>query len=377
MPPSSPAPPLERAARGLIHADLDLRAYCLAFDEVLRRALPYGVAAWATHDPATGLTTSCTLSGLPTDARRESDIFRFEFRDDEPSTYLALIADGTTVSVLSEVTGGDLSRAGRYREVFRHFGMVDELRAILRLQGQVWGSLSLYRMDTEFTPADAATVEAVVPLVAEGMRLGLLRSAAGRPRAVQDPPGILEVDAHGQVAAATVPAHRWLEVGGERLRTAARVAAAALRERADWAGTTSRVVAADGRVLTLHAAHAVTDDGTMAVIVDAARPAEVAAMLVDAYQLTRRQREVLGWLLLGRSMTQIARQLDISEHTANDHRKAIYRRVGVSSRSELAALLQSEAYDPRTHRGAVPSPYGGFLADESAPGRVVPGAVGG
>jgi DNA-binding CsgD family transcriptional regulator len=63
-------------------------------------------------------------------------------------------------------------------------------------------------------------------------------------------------------------------------------------------------------------------------------------MLVDAYGLTARQRELLGRLLLGRSMTQLAHSLDISEYTAQDHRKAIYRRMGVSSRSELAALLQ-------------------------------------
>jgi DNA-binding CsgD family transcriptional regulator len=84
-------------------------------------------------------------------------------------------------------------------------------------------------------------------------------------------------------------------------------------------------------------------------------------MLVDAYGLTRRQREVLGLLLLARSMTQIARTLSISEHTANDHRKAIYARIGVTSRAELGARLQADQYDPRTATGLAPSPYGGFL----------------
>ena len=51
----------------------------------------------------------------------------------------------------------------------------------------------------------------------------------------------------------------------------------------------------------------------------------------------------------------------MSEHTAHDHRKAIYRRMGVSSRSELAALLQFEQYDPRVWSDVPPSPYGGFL----------------
>lgn len=89
-------------------------------------------------------------------------------------------------------------------------------------------------------------------------------------------------------------------------------------------------------------------------------------MPVDAYGLTRRQREILGLLLLGRSMIQIAGSLGISEHTANDHRKAIYRRIGVTSRSELAGLLQAEHYDPRSWRNTTPSPYGGFLEPHEA-----------
>jgi DNA-binding CsgD family transcriptional regulator len=99
----------------------------------------------------------------------------------------------------------------------------------------------------------------------------------------------------------------------------------------------------------------------VAVIVDRARPAEVSAMPVDAYGLTRRQRDVLGRILLGRSMTQLAHGLGISEHTVHDHRKAIYQRMGVSSRSELAARLQFEQYDPRVWTDVPPSPYGGFL----------------
>jgi DNA-binding CsgD family transcriptional regulator len=84
-------------------------------------------------------------------------------------------------------------------------------------------------------------------------------------------------------------------------------------------------------------------------------------MLVDAYGLTTRQRDVLRRILLGRSMTRVAHSLGISERTAQDRRKAIYRRIGVSSRSELAAMLQFEQYDSRVWHDRLPSPYGGFL----------------
>lgn len=352
---------LERRAQEIALSELDLETACMAFDGLLRRAVPYAVAAWSTHDPATGLFTSCTISGLPKDVDREAGLFRHEFSDGEPNAFRTLIAEGRTVAVLSEDTDGDLDLAARYREMLRSYGCVDELRAVLWADERPWGSATLYSLDKRFTGQDVARVAAVAPHAARGLQLVLLRAAASRPEAVDDPPGVLEVGARGRVEAVTAPAERWLEVGGAALVTAANSVAAAVRGNRSWEGATSRLILPGSRMLTLHAARAVAEDAPVVVIVDVARPAEVSSMLVDAYGLTSRQREVLGLLLLGRSMTQIARELDISEHTVNDHRKAIYSRIGVASRSELAALLQADQYDPRTHAGVPPSPYGGFL----------------
>jgi DNA-binding CsgD family transcriptional regulator len=351
---------LAHRAQRIASSELDLESACLAFDGLLRRAVPYLVAAWSTQDPATGLFTSCTVSGMPKDLEREAQIFRHEYAEDEPSTFRSMIAEGRTVAVLSQETGGDLERAARYREFLRDAGCTDELRAILWADGQPWGSVAAYMMGGRFDPEHQAHVGALAPHAANGLRLVLLRAAATTPEAVADPPGIVRAMADGSMAPMTEPARTWLERGGPPLRTAINGVAAAARGNRDWPGASSRVQLG-GRLVSLHASRSADGNGDVAVIVDAARPAQVASMLVDAYGLTPRQRDVLGVLLLGRSMTQIARELGISEHTANDHRKAIYTRVGVNSRSELAARLQSDQYDPRTHAGAVPSPYGGFL----------------
>jgi DNA-binding CsgD family transcriptional regulator len=355
---------LERRARRIaLEGDPGPDAVCLAFDDLLRSAVGYEVAAWSTHDPATGLFTSCTVTGLPKDLEREARFFRFEFDDGEPSTFGDLIAAGRTVAVLSEETDGELERAARYRGWLRELGCTDELRAVLWADERPWGSAVLYRGDGRYTAEDAARVATVAPHAAHGLRLSLLRAAATRPEAVADPPGILRVDDHGDVTALTEPARRWLDRGGPALVTAANALAAAVRSNQGWAGASSRLSLPGSRLLSLHAARAAGDDAEVVVIVDVARPAQVAAMLVDAYGLTARQREVLGLLLLGHSLQRVARELGISEHTANDHRKAIYARLQVASRSELAARLQADQYDPRAHRGAVPSPYGGFLHD--------------
>lgn len=362
---------LDERARTLVHAGLDLEASCLAFDELLRTAVPYVAAAWSTLDPASGLNTSCTMSGLPKDPAREAELYRHEFLEAEPATFLSLIADRRTTAVLSDITDGDLSRASRHRNLLARFGITDELRAICWSGDTAWASITLYRSDGRFTPAEAALVAELAPHVAAGLRLALLRAAASRPEAVADPPGILEVLPDGQTAAMTSAATAWLELGGDALTTAANVVAAAIRERPDWRGATSRLTLPDGRMLTLNASSITSGTGGVAVIVDRARPAQLSAMLIDAYGLTPRQRDVLGLLLLGRSMTQIASTLGISEHTANDHRKAIYAATGVASRAELAGRLQAEHYVAHSGAGISPSPYGGFLSSHgvAAPAR--------
>jgi PAS domain S-box-containing protein len=51
--------------------------------------------------------------------------------------------------------------------------------------------------------------------------------------------------------------------------------------------------------------------------------------------LSAREQEVLAQLLAGRRVPAIAAQLFISPHTVRAHLKAIYRKVGVSTQSEL------------------------------------------
>ncbi len=356
---------VESRAWKIAHAGLDLDATFKAFDELLRGQVPYEIASWSTHDPATGLFTSCTMSGAPKDPAAEARLFRCEFTAGEPSSYRFLIGSRSPAAILSEVTKGDLDKAVRYRTIFGPFGLTDELRAVLWAGGTAWGSATLLRADGQFCAHDLQAVQAIARHAADGIRLALLRGAARQPEAVQEPPGVLEVLPDGRVTPMTTPAEHWLQVAGVELVTAVNVTAAAIRAQPSWAGATSRLPLADGRVLSIHASARIGEEGAVAVIVDKARPAEVSAMLVAAYGLTTRQREVLGHLLLGRSITQLAHSLAISEHTAHDHRKAIYHRMGVSSRSELAALLQFEHYDLRVWSDIPPSPYGGFLERQS------------
>jgi DNA-binding NarL/FixJ family response regulator len=52
--------------------------------------------------------------------------------------------------------------------------------------------------------------------------------------------------------------------------------------------------------------------------------------------LTRRELEVLESIVLGLTDKETAERLHISEHTVRTHAKSLYRKLGVSSRSQAA-----------------------------------------
>jgi DNA-binding CsgD family transcriptional regulator len=56
---------------------------------------------------------------------------------------------------------------------------------------------------------------------------------------------------------------------------------------------------------------------------------------IDAYGLTERETEILGFLLSGRSTPRIAQALCVSENTINSHIQHIYQKFGVHNRQDL------------------------------------------
>ena len=107
-----------------------------------------------------------------------------------------------------------------------------------------------------------------------------------------------------------------------------------------------------GRWLVLHASALsgpTNGTGTVAVVIEAAKSAEVAPIVIEAYSLTPRERDVLGALARGESTAEIAAALYLSPHTVRDYVKAVFEKFGVSSRGELVARLFGEHYADPLH----------------------------
>ncbi len=95
-------------------------------------------------------------------------------------------------------------------------------------------------------------------------------------------------------------------------------------------------VSIDDLAAAIHAAYAgrstLAPEAVRALIENEPRPAG------SDYQLTAREREVLGLLVQGMSNPEIAERLVVSRATAKAHVSNILSKLGVSTRSEAVAL---------------------------------------
>jgi DNA-binding CsgD family transcriptional regulator len=110
----------------------------------------------------------------------------------------------------------------------------------------------------------------------------------------------------------------------------------------------ARVLTDSGTWVVLHGATLVSDASRrVAVIVEPAHPARIAPLLMSAYGLTERERDVTRLVLQGESTAAIAERLVVSAHTVQQHLKSIFEKTGVHSRRDLVGKVFFSYYEPR------------------------------
>jgi DNA-binding CsgD family transcriptional regulator len=111
----------------------------------------------------------------------------------------------------------------------------------------------------------------------------------------------------------------------------------------------------NGRWLVLHASclDGAVGTRTVAVMIEPAKSAEIAPIIIEAYGLTPRERDVVRAIARGMSTAEMAAELFLSTHTVRDYVKSVFDKVGVSSRGELVARLFAEHYSDALHASFV------------------------
>jgi DNA-binding CsgD family transcriptional regulator len=347
----------------LVHRNLGVPDFSRTVTRILGRAVPFDGICLLTIDPATLLPTGeIAEGGLPAAAMIR--LTEIELREPDFNKFTALARAHQPAASLVGATAGDLDRSLRQRELRRPSGFADELRAVLSGPATgTWGALTLLReaKRPHFTPSEVRFVASLAGALADGLRRAALLgdAAAGGD---DDDTGLLVLAADDTVEMANAAAGRWLDELGARdgpgghLPLAVRAAASRARAAADGAdggGPAARLARARirtpaGRWVVVRGSLLGDGPGSrVAVLLEAARPPELAPLIADAYGFTERERLVTELVAQGFPTSEIAARLHMSAYTVQDHLKSIFEKSGTGSRGDLVARLFFDHYAPR------------------------------
>ena len=331
----------------------------------ISRAVPHASACVATLDPATHLNTGGHKFGeLAEIDSRDREWAALEFGSDDPTAMAELARGGATALAIDAWSSASGRESTRLRDFFTpYFGYADELRVVLRDGDEVWGGLSLLRSAEQgtFDADDVALLDRLATPLATGMRAGLVAQLV-TGEVHERGPAVLVVDDADQVrsvsdnAAARLAELRSASLT-ESMGTIASLVGAARRYAAGQTDRPARcrLRGLSGAWLVLHATTLVGSPGEVVITIDEARPPEIVPLVVAAFDLSARERDVALLVLQGADTKEIAARLHVSAWTVQDHLKSIFDKAAVHSRRELMARIWFDQYAPRSGSDLTPS----------------------
>lgn len=346
---SGPARLEQRVARicARAHDPLELLA---AVATAVRAEISYAAAGWLLTDPDTLLITGVHAENVT--RQQNLDLIECELTTDDVNKFVDLARRDVPAASLGIETAGDLSRSARWSKIYQPNGYGDEMRGVFNSGSVTWGHFCLTRRaeDAFFTEGEVATMARLCPHVANGIRASLQLGEKSAPSVAAAPALVMFAD-DGSIESMTPQVTDWLgpveDEGLESTIVLHEVAhqARVLAETGVGEPAMARTRARSGDWLVVRAVRMEREGsrtGCTAVVLEQARRSDIAPLLVHLSQLTRREKEVTQLLLTGMSTREIAGRLWITAETLRGHVKAIFAKLGVNSRPELAALLSQD-----------------------------------
>ncbi|MBM0125639.1 LuxR C-terminal-related transcriptional regulator [Pimelobacter simplex] len=352
-------------------AGLDLETFLEEALDSLRRAVPWESACVATHDPGTHLLTSGRKYGaLAGETEHDHEFALIEYGEVEATAFSELVRTRTDAAGVHLVHEGEVERSGRMeRFMVPRFGIGDEARVAFRDGRELWGAAALFRGSAD-RPFDAEEIDFLASLAgmfARGVRAGVLTRVAD----VMAPspgagPAVIIVGPDDRATQMTPSAEQWLgELAGSPTHpdpvspVAALIASARRYARGETAAPPRcRLRTAGGMWLVLQAGPLSTFGdraGDVVITIEEARPPEIVSLVVAAFGLTPRERDVTQLVLQGVDTKEIASTLHLSAYTVQDHLKSVFDKAGVRSRRELVSRVYFDQYVPRMGGELAPS----------------------
>jgi DNA-binding CsgD family transcriptional regulator len=318
--------------------------------DALREVVDFDSYVWLLTDPVTavGAAPLADVPCLPELAR----LVKLKYAT-EVNRWTTLQSRPKPVGLLADSTGGDLGRSAVWRELLSRYAVTDVASVVFADQFGCWGFLDLWRIGTApFTARDGDFLADVAPLLTRALRAGQSRTfvepAMAHRRGLD--PVVLTLDDDLQITNRTAASQEWLDrllppsPGATGVPASVyNVAAQLLCTEAgvDQHPAYTRVHLADGYWLTLRAARLAADDqrapggASIVVTIEETSATERLDVFARAFGLTAREDELLRLLAVGSDTRALARGMSLSEHTVQDHLKAIFAKTGARDRITL------------------------------------------
>lgn len=349
-----------------------------ALSHEANKLVPFDGSMWFGVDPSTVLAVAPARFEALEDGYCQT-FWDGEFHVPDVALYRDLVRQRTPAAGLRQVTADRPLLSSRYRRFVRPQGYDDELRVAFRSGDNTWAVAALYREKGRrpFSQDEVAIMAGLSGVVGAAFRTRVATGSVASP--LSTAPGLLMFDASNVLMSANIEANQWLDdicgaaSGGTEtwrellpdgsandLRSAIPILPLLARARAVAAGVDEgparlRLRDRKGRWLVFHASCLTGGfaDGAVTVVVEPAKSTDVAPIIIEAYGLSPRERDVVRAIARGLSTPDIAAGLFLSAHTVRYYIKSVFEKVGVSTRGELVAKLFADHYSDPMHATAV------------------------
>ncbi|MEV6429828.1 helix-turn-helix transcriptional regulator [Nocardia sp. NPDC051463] len=318
----------------------------VVLDEV-RRTIAFDGHVFALTDPVTRVATS-PLADVPgLSWPRLPELIRLRYLT-RVNRWPELLDTEAGARSLLRATGGDPSRSLLWNNGQRALGVVDSASLALGDRYGCWGFLELLRISSPpFTVTDLTALSALAGTITLGLRRALGRTfAAPADQVPRVGPAVVILDPDLQVRIQTEAAALALlrlnppdEPMPPIPASVYNVGAALIAAEHDLpvGPARSRIKLGGSRWVTVQADR--IGGGDIAVSIEPSTPEERMDLFARAHALSARESEVLALLAAGFDSRRMAAELVLSEHTVNDHVKAILAKCAAPTRQTLLSRV--------------------------------------
>ena len=318
----------------------------------LREAVGFDAHVWLLTDPVTcvGAAPLADVPCLP----ELPELIRSKYLT-AVNRWTSLSTAASPVGLLHRDSHGRLAQSVVWRDVMSRYRIGDVASIVFADRFGCWGFLDLWRTDDRepFRSADAESLATMASVMTAALRETQARTfvEVSRPHRHDVGPVVLTLSDELRITSRTTASTDWLDQllppGPGRSSVPASVYNVAAQLLAKEAGiddhaAVTRTHLSDGFWLTLRAARLAPLDQRpgpgdappvgIVVTIEEASAVERLELFCLATGLTPREHELVALLATGADTRAMARQMQLSEHTVQDHLKSIFAKSGTRDR---------------------------------------------